>query len=74
MQQIKIFKGLENELADLESEVNAWLNDSNARVVHMTGNIAAQTVTPSQRENRIGEGHVPSDVLVVVVYEPGGDA
>ena len=42
MQQIKIFKGLEGEIAALEKQVNTWLAESGARVLQITGNIAAQ--------------------------------
>ena len=70
MQQVKIFRAIESDIPTLESDINAWLKESNARVVQMSGNIAPQTVSHPQRENRIGEGHTPSDVLVVIVYEP----
>src|SRR5262245_5624584 len=43
MQRIKIFKGLESNLPALEKEVNDWLSQSGARVVHMFGNLAAQS-------------------------------
>ena len=69
MQQIKLFRSIESDIPALEAEINDWLKESGARVVQMTGNIAPQTVTAAHRENRIGEGHVPSDVLVVVLYE-----
>ena len=74
MQQIKIFKAIESDLPTLEGEINAWLKESGARVVQMDGNIAPQTVSGSHRENRIGEGHTPSDVFVIVLYEPAETA
>ena len=73
MQQIKLFRSIESDIPALEAEVNDWLKESGARVVQMTGNIAPQTVTGARTENRIGEGHVPSDVLVVVLYEPANE-
>ena len=39
MQQIKIFKGQEYELAMLEGMVNKWLAESEAKVVQI-GNLA----------------------------------
>jgi len=71
MQKIKIFKGVENELAALEAEVNAWLAASKARVKQIIGNIAPQSPTAS-----VQGGHgltksefPPSDVLIIVLYE-----
>ena len=46
MQQVKIFKGLEGEIAALEKQVNTWLVESGARVLQITGNIAAQGGSP----------------------------
>lgn len=70
MQQMKIFKGVENDLTALEGEVNAWLRQSGARVVGMTGNIAPQTVTPETKGGGAGRSYYPpSDVILVVLYE-----
>ena len=68
MQQIKIFKGLENELFDLETRVNTWLKQSGARVVQTVGNIAAQTPTTGI-DGGLGNSYTPSDVLIIIVYE-----
>ena len=43
MQQVKIFKTLEGEIAQLEKLVNAWLANSSVRVLQITGNIAPQS-------------------------------
>ena len=43
MQQIKIFKGIENDLSALEAEVNAWLVESDVDVINIFGNIAPQS-------------------------------
>lgn len=71
MQKIKIFKGVENELASLEAEVNAWLAASKANIKQIVGNIAPQSPAAS-----VQGGHgltksefPPSDVLLVVLYE-----
>ncbi len=71
MQQIKIFKGVENDLAALEREINDWLSSSHATVKQIVGNIAPQT------QAGVGQaGHgltksefAPSDVLVLILYE-----
>ena len=71
MQQVKMFKGIENELAAMESEINDWLAASKATVKQIFGNIAPQSASAG-----IQGGHgltksefPPSDVLVVVLYE-----
>jgi hypothetical protein len=68
MQQIKIFKGIESELGDLEARVNAWLRDSGARVVNSFGNIAPQSLTQSGQPG-LSKSYTPSDVLIILVYE-----
>lgn len=70
MHQIKIFKGIESELTELESRVNAWLKQSGARVVQTVGNIAPQSGTSSGGAT-LGKSYTPSDVLIVIVYEQG---
>lgn len=74
MQRIKIFKGLESDLAGLENEVNQWLADSGARVVNLFGNIAPQTLGAGAPEKAVGtyitkSPYAPSDVLLVMLYE-----
>ncbi|MEE2989901.1 MAG: hypothetical protein VX715_04765 [Planctomycetota bacterium] len=68
MQQVKIFKSIESEIAAMEEEINGWLSESGARVVQMSGNIAPQT----QADNSLGGGgssFSSSDVIVMIVYE-----
>lgn len=70
MQQVKLFKSIESELATLEAEVNAWIQDSGAKIVSITGNIAPQSGASSSGG---GMGSFSaSDVLMVVVYESNG--
>ena len=63
MRQVKVFKGVETELWNLEGEINKWVEESGATIVQITGNIAPQT--PSSN----AAGFASSDVLVVVLYE-----
>ncbi len=70
MQQVKIFKSIESEVAGLEQEINQWLRTSGVRVLQISGNIAPQSqayepVTSGPAQG----GFVPSDVLLVVLYE-----
>jgi hypothetical protein len=69
MQQIKIFKGIENALSTLEADVNAWLAETGAEVLHIFGNIAPQS-GPSvvKSDSRAHSDYPPSDVLLVVHY------
>jgi hypothetical protein len=70
MQQIKIFKGLENEIAALEKQVNAWLAESGARVLQITGNVAPQSHSTDPKVGSISASpYTPSDVLLIVLYE-----
>lgn len=71
MQQVKLFKGVENEIGSLEKDINDWLSRSAAKVVSLTGNIAPQSVKPDGGGG-LGKGSFsPSDVLVIVLYETG---
>lgn len=71
MQQVKLFKGVENEVGALEREINDWLSRSAVKVVSLTGNIAPQSVKPDGGGG-LGKGSFsPSDVLVIVLYETG---
>ena len=70
MQQLKIFKSVEAEVAGLEEDVNRWIAESGVRVLSITGNISPQ----SQRTGGAGDTagplkYVPSDVLLVILYE-----
>ena len=69
-QQIKIFKGLEGEIGQLEKLVNAWLADSGVRVLQMTGNIAPQSSSTDPKAGSISANpHTSSDILLIILYE-----
>ena len=64
MQQIRIFKCIESEITALEEEINAWIAESGAKVIQVTGNIAPQT------QSAPGMGSFSSsDILVTVLYD-----
>ncbi len=67
MQQIKIFKTVENELVPMEKEINHWIKESGARVISITGNIAPQASEPSSGGGL--SSFSASDVLIIVLYE-----
>ena len=69
MQQIKIFKGIESNLAALEKEVNAWLAETNVRVTHIFGNLAPLSGERNEGNSLSAYPYVASDVMLVVLYE-----
>lgn len=76
MQQVKIFHDTEDRVDVLEQEVNAWLRESKARIVQITGNIAPQALLETEQLTRVQGAapntkrrFAPSDVLLIVVYE-----
>lgn len=69
MHQIKLFKGVESEVSTLESDVNAWLTESGAKVVNIFGNIAPQTLKAEAGTGGGGRAFAPSDLFIAVLYE-----
>ena len=70
MQQVKLFKGVESDITALEGEVNAWIRQSGARVVSITGNIAPQSAKAGAAAGGLGKGQFSaSDVILIVLYE-----
>lgn len=65
MQQVKLFKSVESEMEDLQKSINDWIKESGAKIISMTGNIAAQTSHGGNSMNTFAS----SDILVVVLYE-----
>ncbi len=73
MQQVKIFKSVETDVTQLEGDVNAWIRQSGAKVIAVTGNIAPQSVVPGSSTGGLSKsGFPPSDVILVVLYETPG--
>ena len=71
MHQIKLFKSIETNITDLESQINDWLAKSGAHVIQIFGNIAPQTglVDQTSAGYITKSPHGPSDVLVAILYE-----
>ncbi|HWB12793.1 MAG TPA: hypothetical protein VG826_26440 [Pirellulales bacterium] len=70
MQQVKIFKGIETGLGDLEDEINTWIVESQVEVLQIVGNIAPQTPSSKPSATGLTQGEFPpSDVIVVVLYK-----
>jgi hypothetical protein len=69
MQQVKLFKSVENQVDSLEKEINDWLSRSGAKVISISGNIAPQSAKPNGGGGLGKTSFAPSDVLVIVLYE-----
>jgi hypothetical protein len=68
VQRVKLFKGVETDRQGLEREINDWIEESGARVIQVSGNIAPQTVaTPSKATST--RAFDTSDLFVVILYE-----
>ena len=67
-QQVKLFKGVESDLNEIERRVNEFLSEQAASIVSLTGNIAPQSSAADN--HKLATGYVPSDVLLILVYEP----
>lgn len=65
MRLIKIFVTREDKTEELEDKVNAWVEATGAEIVSVTGNVA-----PQSQISYPGKMPAPSDVLMVIVYEP----
>ncbi|TWU44622.1 hypothetical protein Poly51_60540 [Rubripirellula tenax] len=65
MQQVKIFKSVDTELAEMERQINRWMRKSGARVLSISGNLASQSGSHGGPLNSFSAG----DVLIIVHYE-----
>jgi hypothetical protein len=70
LQQIKIFKGVENDLTGLEQEINNWLVSSDAAVLNVFGNIAPQSSPSTANATGLSKSDFPpSDIMIVILYD-----
>jgi len=65
MQQVKLFKGVDNDLPELERQINRWIRKSGARVLSISGNLAANPGASAGPMNSFAAG----DVLIIVHVE-----
>ncbi len=64
MQQVKVFKGIDAEIPEMERQINRWMRKSGAKVISITGNLTAQSGGGGPMNSFAG-----GDVLLVVLYE-----
>jgi hypothetical protein len=69
MHQIKIFRGVESQLPQLETQVNNWLSENNVKVLNIFGNISPQSQPPDPKGVLIDGGFPASDVILIVHYD-----
>ena len=65
MQQVKIFKSVDTEIAEMERQINRWMRKSGARVLSITGNLSSQLNDSGGPLNSFAA----SDILLIVLYE-----
>lgn len=65
MQQVKLFKGVDSELPELEKQINRWIRKSGVRVLSISGNLASQPNASSGPMSSFSAG----DVLIIVHVE-----
>lgn len=70
MQLVKLFTGLEGQTEALEQEINGWVQNTGAKIIQVTGNIAPQSTGQGTSSDGLGVGgRPPSDLFLVVLYE-----
>lgn len=65
MRLVKLFAEREDRAQELETDINTWIQESGAEVISVSGNVA-----PQSQISYPDKKPAPSDVLIVVVYEP----
>ncbi len=64
MQQVKIFKSVDTELGDMESQINHWIKENKATILSIHGNIS-----PQAGKHGVQGSFSAADVFVIVLYE-----
>lgn len=65
MQQIKLFKGVDSELPELEKQINRWIRKTGVRVLSISGNLTGAPGASTGPMNSFAAG----DVLIIVHVE-----
>jgi hypothetical protein len=64
MQQVKIFKSVDNELGEMEQQINNWIAESKSKILSIHGNIS-----PQAGKHGLQDSFSAADVLIIVLYE-----
>jgi len=65
MQQVKLFKGVDSDLPELERQINRWIRKSGVRVLSISGNLSSQPGASAGPMSSFAAG----DVLIIVHVE-----
>lgn len=65
MQQIKIFKAVDSEIGDLESQINRFLRKNKVRVLSISGNHSPSPAQSAGPMNTFSGG----DVTIIMLFE-----
>ncbi|OUT55756.1 MAG: hypothetical protein CBB71_19190 [Rhodopirellula sp. TMED11] len=65
MQQIKIFKAVDSEIGDLESQINRFLRKNKVRVLSISGNHSSSPSQSAGPMNTFSGG----DVTIILLFE-----
>jgi hypothetical protein len=69
MRLVKIFKGFEHEYQELETQINTWIQETNANVLQIFGNIAPQSSAKEVNAKSLGSSQfASSDIMIFVLY------
>jgi len=69
MRLVKIFKGFEHEYQELETQINTWIQETNANVLQIFGNIAPQSSAKEVGAKNLGSSqYASSDIMIFVLY------
>ena len=71
MKLVKLFKGLEDEVGNLEKRINDWAESEGVKIVQVSSSISAQSYNPSSKSGSSLQSNISaaSDILVTVLYE-----
>ena len=71
MKLVKLFKGLESEVDNLEKRINDWAESEGVKIVQVSSSIASQSYNPSSKSGSSLQSNISaaSDILVTVLYE-----
>ena len=70
MKLVKLFKGLEDEVDNLEKRINDWAESEGVKIVQVSSSIASQSYNPSSKSGSSLQSNISaaSDILVTVLY------
>lgn len=64
MQKVKLFKSVDNEINELETQINNWIVTQKVKITSIQGNISPQPGKASMQGS-----FSQSDLFVIVLYE-----